>query len=71
MYKIILCFCFGIQNNFCTQHDLNLYISCTEVGYSMNNQSYCGLTDSRMSASDIDLPVKFELYVSSKYVHTF
>ena len=24
-------FCFGIQNNFCTQHVLNLYFSCTEV----------------------------------------
>ena len=22
-------FCFGIQNNFCTQHVLNLYFSCT------------------------------------------
>ena len=30
--KIVFCFCFGIQNNFCTQHVLNLYFSCTEVG---------------------------------------
>ena len=25
--KIVFCFCFGIQNNFCTQHVLNLYFS--------------------------------------------
>ena len=30
--KIVFCFCFGIQNNFCTQRVLNLYFSCTEVG---------------------------------------
>ena len=42
------------KNNFCTQLVLNLYFS----GNSMNNlSSYCGLTDSRMRASDIDLPV--------------
>ena len=29
--KIVFCFCFGIQNNFCTQHVLNLYFSCTEL----------------------------------------
>ena len=29
--KIVFCFRFGIQNNFCTQHVLNLYFSCTEV----------------------------------------
>ena len=34
---------------------LNLYFS----GNSMNNLlSYCGLSDSRMRASEIDLPVK-------------
>ena len=39
------------KNNFCTQHALNLY-------FSMNNlSSYCGLTDSRIRASDRDLPV--------------
>ena len=33
-------FCFDIQNNVCTQHVLNLYLSCN----SMNNlSSYCGL----------------------------
>ena len=49
-----LFFCFDIQNNICTQHVLNLYFS----GNSMNNlSSYCGLTDSRMIASDTDLPV--------------
>ena len=48
------CFCFDIQNNICTQHVLNLYF----LGNSMNNlSSYCGLTDSRMRASDTDLPV--------------
>ena len=51
--------CFECQNknktNFCTQHVLNLYFS-----RSMNNlSSYCGLTDSRMSASDTDLPVHY------------
>ena len=52
--KLFSCFCFDIQNNICTQHVLNLYFS----GNSMNNfSSYCGLTDSRMRASDTDLPV--------------
>ena len=42
------------KHNFCTQHVVNLYFSWK----SMNNLSaYCGLTDSRMRASDIDLPV--------------
>ena len=36
-------FCFGIQNNFRTQHVLNLYFS---------------RTDARMCASEADLPVK-------------
>ena len=41
------------KNNFCTQHVLNLYFG----GDSMNNlSSYCGLTDSKMRASDTDLP---------------
>ena len=48
--KIVFCFCFDIQNYSCTQHVLNLYCS----GNSMNN---CGLTDSRIRASDTDLPV--------------
>ena len=43
------------QNNFCTQHVLNLYFSCN----SMNNHlSYCGLTNARKMASEKDLPVK-------------
>ena len=51
---MFFCFCFDIQNNICTQHVLNLYFS----GNSMNNlSSYCGLTDSRMRASDTYLPV--------------
>ena len=48
--KIVI-FCFDIQNNVCTQHVLNWD--------SMNNLlSYCGLADSKMRASDTDLPVK-------------
>ena len=51
----IVCF-FDIQNNICTQHVVNLYFSWN----SMNNlSSYFGLTDSRMRASDIDLPVRY------------
>ena len=47
-----LFFCFDIQNNICTQHVLNLYF----WGDSMNNlSSYCGLTDSKMRASETDL----------------
>ena len=50
--------CFGCQNkkrnNFCTQHVMELYFSWN----SMNNlSSHCGLTDSRMRASENDLPV--------------
>ena len=52
--KLFFCFCFDIQNNIGTQYVLNLYFS----GDSVNNLlSYCGLTDSRMRASDTDLPV--------------
>ena len=52
--KLFFRFCFDIQNNICTQHVLNLYF----WGDSMNNlSSYCGLTDSKMRASDTDLPV--------------
>ena len=53
--RIKIFLCFGIQKNICTQHVLNLYFS----GNSMNNlSSYCGLTDSRLRASDTDLSVK-------------
>ena len=42
------------KTNLCAQHVLNLYFSCN----SMNNVlSYNGLIDSRMRASDKDLPV--------------
>ena len=42
------------KNNYCTQHVVILYFS----GNSMNNLlSYFGLTDSRMRASEKDLPV--------------
>ena len=44
------------KNNVCAQHVVNLYFS----GNSMNNlSSYCGLSYSRMRASDMDLPVQF------------
>ena len=60
-YKFTLCcvqklflFCFDIQNNICTQHVVNQYLS----GNSINNlSSYCGSTDSRMRASEKYLPV--------------
>ena len=43
------------KQEICTQNVLNLYFSCN----SMNNlQSYCGLIDSRMRASETDLPVQ-------------
>ena len=52
----MFCFCFDIQNNFCTQHVLDMF------GIFLNNLSpYFGSTDSRMSASDTDLPVQFFL----------
>ena len=44
------------KNYFYTQHALNLYFCCSRE--LMNNLSYCGLTDSRMSASEKDLPVR-------------
>ena len=53
--KLFFCFCFDIQNNICTQHVVNLYFS----GNLMNNLlSYRWLTDSRMRASEKDLPVQ-------------
>ena len=30
VYKNRFLFCFGLQNNVCTHHVLNLYFSCTE-----------------------------------------
>ena len=47
MLCINIGFCFGLQNNVCTQHVLNLYFSCTEFR-----------NDSRISASEKDLPVR-------------
>ena len=51
---VVYKFCFKYQNNnkknnFCTQHVLNLYFSCNSM---KNLSSYCGLTDSRMRASN-------------------
>ena len=49
------------KNIFCTQHVVSLYFSWN----SMNNlSSYCWFTDSRMRASDIDLPVTFPVGIS-------
>ena len=52
--KIVLNVKIKTKNNFCTQHVLNLYIL---VNSMKNLLSYCGLTDSRMRASEKDLPV--------------
>ena len=62
--KIVFCFCFGIQNKFCTQHILNLDFSHTERKSMSNLLSYCGLTHSRMSASETNLPVLKTEWVS-------
>ena len=57
-------FCFGIQNNFYSQHVLNLYFSRTELvipglNNSMNNMlSYFGLIDARMSAPEKEQTVQ-------------
>ena len=60
VYKNFFFFYFYIQNNICTQHVLNLYF----WGDSMKNlSSYCGLADSKMRASDTDLPVRSCIYV--------
>ena len=71
-----------VQNMLCTKIVLNaktkkqfLYTTCSEFVFflywsrkSMNSlSSYCGLTDSRMSASDIDLPVISAIFVKSIY----
>ena len=54
MFFRFICFRLDIQNNICTQNVLKMYFSLN----SMNNlSSYCGLTDSRMRASEKDLPV--------------
>ena len=51
LYYVVYKYCFECQNK---NKKTNLYFSLK----SMNNlSSYCGLTDSRMRASDIDLPV--------------
>ena len=64
--KIVFCFCFDIQNNICTQHVVKLYFSWN----SMNNLlSYCGLTNSRIRASDTDLPVQVKSYQMLSFFH--
>ena len=52
---IVFLFFIDIQNNICTQQ---MYFSWN----SMNNlSSYCGLTDSKVRASEEDLPVNGRL----------
>ena len=54
------------KNNICTQHVFSIISTCSELGLfiywtwnSMNNLlSYCGIVDTRISASEKDLPVK-------------
>ena len=45
------------KNNFCTQHVLSLYFSGEFNEQSLVIITHCGLTDSKMRASDTDLPV--------------
>ena len=53
----INCVFFDIQNNLCTQLVLTA-VFMYWTGKSMNNLlSYCGLVDTRISASEKDLPV--------------
>ena len=57
LQHVVYKYCFECKKQnkkFCT-HVVNLYF----LGNSMNNlQSYCGLTDARMRASEKDLPVE-------------
>ena len=60
--QIVFCFCFDTQKNLCTQHS-ELVIFMYWTSNSMNNfLSYCGLVDTRISASEKDLPVKVVFY---------
>ena len=66
--KLFFCFYFDIQNNISTQRVLYLHFSCN----SMNNlSSYCWLTDSRMRASDTDLPVPTNQKSMNSYKENF
>ena len=64
-----IAFFFDIQNNLCTQHALSMLGACSEPVISMywncnsidNLLLYCGLVDSRKSASEKDLPVLSEV----------
>ena len=51
------------QNNFCTQHFVNLYFGGNSIS---NLLSHCGLTDSRMRASEKDLPVASRMGATNK-----
>ena len=68
--QMVFCFCFDIQNNICTQNVLNLYFSGNWMNWMNNLSSYCGLTDSRMRASDTDLPyVQVNLFQKVLFLH--
>ena len=46
------------------KHGQNMFCSCSFHGYSMNNLlSYCGLIDTKIRASDKDLPVPIGQFV--------
>ena len=53
-------FCFDSQSNLCTQHVLSLEFSCTELVIQWT--IFCGLFETRISASEKDLPVTANVY---------
>ena len=56
-------FCFDIQSNLCTHSTYSeLAIFMFKTHNSINNPlSYCGLVDARISASEKNLPVTYEV----------
>ena len=57
--EIVICFCFDIESNLCTQHvSTELVVFMYRTRNSMNNLlSYCWLVDARINATEKDLPV--------------
>ena len=56
--KNMLCTKIVFVLTFKTMFVHNMFLACSELAIFLNNlSSYCGLTDSRMSASEKDLPV--------------
>ena len=49
--------CFVFVLTFKTIFVHNMFLNLYFLGNSLNHSSFCGLTDSRMRASDTDLPV--------------